>query len=1084
MKTLRILPALLLGAALAGCPTAPKPDPIPPSPKIVRFTATPASVAPGGEVTLEWEVTDATKVTIDDVNKGALSGVDDRLTGTVKVVPTESTLYVITALNDRGAKATTFASVTVSGADASKLVFAAYPQLLPTGETGSLVWSAPGARVVSITPMGGAALDLGGQLESGSVAIDPTATETTYTLDADGQTRTVKVTRGVAITEFTLSKPVAQPDDMITLSWKTAHATKVTLSTPGVGPLHETTTAAEVAMGSHSLAVPTVPTGTVLNYLLDAQGPGGTLRQIVSLVVGKDPVITEVTAPQYVKTGSTFTISWKAANADVVEVRTGGATIYQTTDFSQVASGSVRLTSPSTMTTYTVAAVALPSGLAATKDVTVDPVGDVTVNTFTVAPTSVATGGDPVTLTWNVPNARQLRIEQDGELTVVWKTGAAAEQGTATVYPNRATTVFTLTATNTIDPAQTASGDAGVTTVVEMTSYDGGVIFQGASNVDLGLPVGSEVHGLPLSSADAIPSSTGFDDISMTGTKLTFTNTDDGYAQFAVPGFETFLYGNRLVNGGSVTAGTNGYLALRAVTTTTGTPPSPFPGTSTTYDNFLAPFWANLELGPNGAVYWQVKGEAPNRVLIVQWDKVRLVGTAASVLTFQAQVTQTGVITYEYQTLSGLPATYTSATGLQGTSGRGLTASPAAGAGLRFFGPKAPPISFPSAALPASGFVKIGSGFTKVAMTRFVRAGEFGISEVMYSPASTVPAGEWFEVYNSSTQPIDLNGFEIDFGGGNVHTIAASVVVPPSNALVLGQSTDPTQNDGVTVAYAYGPTFAMDDTAGSVTLRSGPQQITSSWTAAVGGTGISAVTDTRLLLGSTGAYNVPIPPCSASPTQTYGSQTPLQRGTPGVLTTCFPRLSTIPVSYTEIATTGTLVGFTSWDEQTRTLDISSAPILLRGASVSTLSISTNGWIIAGTTTTTELTNKTVPTTSAPLGTLAVFWDDLNRKDTTGNIYYQRFAAGADPANPAPHWVIEWKNYTHYNANDTLDFQAKLFDDGSVEYHYATMISGSSANYANGNSATIWMENTAGTGALPFSINQPNITPNMAVRYTP
>jgi hypothetical protein len=90
----------------------------------------------------------------------------------------------------------------------------------------------------------------------------------------------------------------------------------------------------------------------------------------------------------------------------------------------------------------------------------------------------------------------------------------------------------------------------------------------------------------------------------------------------------------------------------------------------------------------------------------------------------------------------------------------------------------------------------------------------------------------------------------------------------------------------------------------------------------------------------------------------------------------------------------------------------------------------------------------------------------------------------DPNNPDPHWVIEWKGYTHWNANDTLDFQAKLFDDGRVEYHYATMTSGNSSNYANGNSATIWLENAAGTGALPFSINQPNITPNMAIRYQP
>lgn len=1097
MKTLRFLPALFLGAALTGCPTAPKPDPIPPSPKVVAFTATPAQVTPGGEVTLAWEVTDATKVTITDLDKGAVSGVDDALTGTVRLVPTASTLYVLDARNDRGAKATAFVSVTVAGADAEKLLFAAYPEVIAPGDTGTLVWSAPGAKNVTITPMGGAALDLMGQVQSGTISVDPTDTETTYTLNADGQTRTVTVTRGVAITELTLSQPVAQPDDMVTVSWKTAHATKVTLSSPGLGMLFESTTAAEVAMGSFAQAVPTLPTGTVLNYVLDSEGPGGSARRTVSLVIGTDPVVTEVTAPRYAKTGGTFTLAWKAANADAVEVRVGTLTIYRTTDFSQVATGSVLLPTPALNTTYTVAAVALPSGLSATKDATVDPVGDVTVSTFTATPTTVANGGDAVTLTWNVPNARQLRILQDDELTVVWKEGATAGTGTATVYPNRPTARFSLSATNTIDGAQTATADVTVGAVAELTSFDGGVIFEGAGNIELGFPVGTEVVGLPADAPVFNGTSTGFDDISMTGEALTYSSGDNATVQFAVPGWETFLYGQRLGATSNVSVCTNGWLALRATTLTTSAPPTTFPGTSTSYDNFLAPFWANLELGPNGVVYWQVKGEAPNRTLIVQWNRVRLVGEPMSSLTFQAKVTQAGDITFEYQALDNLPATYTSASGLQGTGGRGLVGSPAAGASLRFFGPQAAPAVVSGASLPVSGFVKIGTGLTRMTLGRFVRAGDFTISEVMYAPAATVTAGEWLEVRNGSTSPIDLSGWEIDFGGGNVHTIASSVPVAPGGLVVLGQTADPMLNDGVTVNYAYGAAFTMNDMAGSITLRAGVSNISVSWTATgPGAAGAAALFDPTPIITSATTSTLGPRPCTA--TQPYGSQVPQQFGTPGTVGSCRGYLlERITGAFEDVSSTGTAVtmtGVSSFDPEDEGLgpiDVSSAPItLFGGMPTSTLTAVSNGWLYpyAYSGTSAGLSNKTRPSTSSPASGLIIspFWDDLEWTGRAGaGIFYKRHAAMQSAVDPRAHWIVQWKNLSHYSItsnNDDMNFEVKFFDDGDVEFHYGTMSSGSTSNYANGNNATVWMENPAGTEALTFSINQPNITSNMGLRF--
>jgi hypothetical protein len=1016
----------------------------------------------------------------------------------VKVVPTASALYVLTALNERGAKATAFVSVKVSGADADALLFAAFPETLAPTEAGTLLWTAPNARTVTITDAAGTALDLQGQVESGSVPINPTTASATYTLTADGQVRTVTVTRAPAIDALTVSTPSAPQGDPVVVRWSTTWATKVTLSSPGVGVLLESSNSADVAMGSFSGLVPALPDGAVVHYVLAAEGPGGTVRRDVSLVAGTNPAVTEVTAPKYAKIGGTFTLSWKTANADQVQVLTGGLVVYETITVADVQNGSVRLATPATMSTFTVRAVSVRSGRSASKDVTVDAVGDTTIDTFTVTPGAVATGGSPVTLTWNVPNARRVRVEQDDALTVVWIEGPAAQSGTATAYPNSPITHFRLTADNQLDAPVTASADATVGTPAELTSADGGLVFQGiGTSADIVSPVGTELHGLPLNTFEAVTPSTGFIDISATGTKLAFTNQDTGYATFTVPGFETFLYGNRLGTG-TLTASPNGFLSLR-LNTLNVSPPTVFPTTNTTYNNVLAPFYANLELGPVGNVYWEVRGNAPNRTLIVQWEKVRVTFYPYSELTFQLQLTQAGVVTYEYKTLNGLPAAYSLAIGLQTTAGRGINYGqiPSAPTRVRFFGATPSPATVPTSRVPVSGFAKIGTGFAPISLARFLRTGDLSLSEVMYATAAGVPSGEWIEVRNASTSPVNLNGWQLDFGGGNIHTISGNATVPAGGVLVLGQTTDPMLNDGVTVNYAYGTSFVMNDLVGSVTLRNPNFGTSATWTAAgPGGSGIAGVFDqTPIITPSTSSVLGPVP-CAA--TQLYGSQAPRQRGTPGTITSCHGYLlQPIKGAFEDISSPATYVTLTPVsvtsqpsEEGLAQVDVSAAPITLFGTPTNTLTVSTNGWLypFAWTSSNAGSNNKTRPDTAVPASgqIIAPFWDDLEWIGRTdAGVYAKRYAAGQSAVDPRAHWIIEWKNLSRWwlpTNNDFLNFEVKFFDSGDVEYHYGAMLSGTEQDYAGGTSATVWLENPAGTEALTWSINSAAIGPNTGLRY--
>lgn len=81
------------------------------------------------------------------------------------------------------------------------------------------------------------------------------------------------------------------------------------------------------------------------------------------------------------------------------------------------------------------------------------------------------------------------------------------------------------------------------------------------------------------------------------------------------------------------------------------------------------------------------------------------------------------------------------------------------------------------------------------------------INELMGDPANAESAswGEWFEVHNYGTTPIDLQGWTILSGGTSQpdHVIASSVVVPAGGYAVLGRGADIARNGGVQIDYNY-----------------------------------------------------------------------------------------------------------------------------------------------------------------------------------------------------------------------------------------------------------------------------------------
>ena len=164
----------------------------------------------------------------------------------------------------------------------------------------------------------------------------------------------------------------------------------------------------------------------------------------------------------------------------------------------------------------------------------------------------------------------------------------------------------------------------------------------------------------------------------------------------------------------------------------------------------------------------------------------------------------------------------------------------------------------------------------------------------------------------------------------------------------------------------------------------------------------------------------------------------------------------------------------------------SVPFTYFGQTFTSFNISTVGFISFGPPLTDayDTNNHTVPGTTPPDGTVAIFWDQIGRGTTIG---------GTDGTirmeRRANYTIISWTGFRIYAwTPSSLNFQIKLFDSGVIEFHYDEMMPGppnSNSGKETGSSATTWIERPDGSGALPVNINTlGGIQPHTAWRFTP
>lgn len=112
------------------------------------------------------------------------------------------------------------------------------------------------------------------------------------------------------------------------------------------------------------------------------------------------------------------------------------------------------------------------------------------------------------------------------------------------------------------------------------------------------------------------------------------------------------------------------------------------------------------------------------------------------------------------------------------------------------------------------------------------------IDEVMANPRAVRDEhGEWIEIHNDESNPVDLRGWTLTSGNDREVTIDRRAIVPPGAFAVLARDGDSGTNGGVTAVFAYSKALALGNGADWIALHTpdGATVDSIAWTSAIAG---------------------------------------------------------------------------------------------------------------------------------------------------------------------------------------------------------------------------------------------------------
>ncbi|MBL8934570.1 MAG: hypothetical protein JNM69_08445 [Archangium sp.] len=895
---------------------------------------------------------------------------------------------------------------------------------------------------------------------------------------------TTSVTVAPTIVSFSAGSTLPGAGEPVALSWRTASATSITLRRVGLAtPLM--VPAGQEASGSFTDTVPTaLPADAVLTYVLEATDGTTTTSRAIEVPVGGGVQVTSFNAPAYALTGSTFTITWSTLGGESAELIVDGQRAYLAQSAAEVANGSYTLSAP-TQSTRVDFIVRNRRGAEARESRTIQGVGPIAYNFFRADKASIAAAGEPVTLEWSVTNARSVRITSNTGAGFYRQFTGNVDSGSLVVLPNSRPGLTRITYRLEAD---NGTGAAPVVRTVDV-DVGAGAAFTFSRQLPIRAP--TTVTGTTLGVTTAVvgfknveknPAGEAFVDIRRTGTPVAFAAADNATNLLLPVAFEATLFGTRFSRTRLNISRFGWFTLSTSSTAVPGRPDNDAQLGSALEPLSIAPYWNNLITASN-QVHWQVDGVADARRLIVQWTNVRPTnGPIDARLTFQAQLYSNGKVVFAYRDFFKVQGRGTAGVvNNSETDETGPTAAVATGDVYRLFGSQPVPAPLRIESTPFAGGAVIGGAELEAEGQASYPPGQFFVSEVNHRPPSSVTSGVWIELGSNSDAGIDLGGWDLDFGGLATFQIPPGSVLPAFGKLLIGQADDLGDPDGPD---------------GGLLLQDGGIESRRVADVRMPSTFVPPATDAIVRIGIAGNEYARFPSATTtlpnglqgqsyaledqrSPWVTYASATTRficasvrpaygtrgQRGSPGIANqSCFPYEAPIASSrqFQSLAGSGTRLNFvdgtTPDDDEGIAVIQLARPIKLFGSDITVLTIGANGAVLPYLATSVTFSNKSTPSSSAPIFVVAPFWDDLDgTANPGGNAYYRQDMNGDV--------VISWENWGFFLAAGSINVQLVLFANGDVEFRYGTLGGGVRAQ---GSSATTWID--IGPAASTINVN--------------
>ncbi|HWV38597.1 MAG TPA: lamin tail domain-containing protein [Vulgatibacter sp.] len=527
-----------------------------------------------------------------------------------------------------------------------------------------------------------------------------------------------------------------------------------------------------------------------------------------------------------------------------------------------------------------------------------------------------------------------------------------------------------------------------------------------------------------------------------------------------------------------------------------------------TYDASVAKvafalFWGDVQTASSsssftdGGVYSKfMPGYGPSGIdaYIIQYHHHRIYSTSTTDLNFQLVLFEDGTFEYRYGDMLPLTGTNTVLGGAKtvgyqqpgGAVGNTLhfggtyTGSPSASSTFPggFSGR-----SFRYEPLPASGSKSLAIDRTttfeicamegeysecETVTIEVTEEGDVAITEVMVDP-TVGPSGQWVEVRNLATAPIDLAGWRLESDGGS-HTILNTLVVPPGGFATIAAS----PSVGFAPDDVWGASMSLDPVADELRLVAGSLIVSSvEWDASWGILpDASIVLDpSRHLRGSVshGASDWCIGSGAGSP----GALGQGCRYSDYDLDPISNRAA-IDISAIGVAVPGVTAYLTTGSA---TL---SFPFPFFDATYTDVAISSNGFVaMVPSLSSSYGSNGTLPSTSAPAshGIIAPFWDEMSYDRHRGSFRMAELEVGGQQVA-----VLQWNDHGPWSGSTSkATFQAQLWENGDIVFVYLDLAGDTTTAY--GSSATVGIQAPGSSGTPPavlVSYNQPVLRPGMSI----